>query len=114
FLPLSLLFNEGAHAGFRRFRAGTPTFALEALFDLTDCAVFADVATRYGAACFRRDAVTRLPVPCFRGRSGAWRRSWAAPLAGAEGPFAVADAAAELERLRALPRIPVADRKSVV
>src|SRR5205823_8729285 len=99
---------DGAHAGFRRFRAGTASFALETLFDLTGCAVFAGVATRYGAACFRRDAATRLPVPCFRGRPGAWRQSWAAPLAGPDGPFAVADTAAALQQLRALPRIPVA------
>src|SRR5947209_1193531 len=51
FLPLSLLFNDGAHAGFRHFRAGDTTFALEALFDLTDSGAFAGVATRYGAAC---------------------------------------------------------------
>lgn len=108
FLPLSLVFNDGAHAGFRRFRAGDASFALEAIFDLTACDVFAGIATRYGAGRFRRDALTCPPVPCFRGRPGAWRRSWAAPLAGPDGPFAVADTAAELERLRAVPRIPVA------
>jgi hypothetical protein len=108
FLPMSLLFNDGAHAGFRRFRAGETTFALEAFFDLTDSGAFPGMATRYGAACFRRDAATRLPVPCVRGLPAAWRRSWAAPLTGPDGPFAVADTAAELERLRSVPRIAVA------
>jgi hypothetical protein len=106
-LPLSLLTGDGAHAGFRAWRAGGVPFALEAVFDCDGVDVFPGVATRYGAARFRRDAAPHWPVPWWRWRAGGWVRGWAAPPDAPDGPLAVADEPAALAGLRDRPRIAV-------
>jgi hypothetical protein len=105
FLPLSLLTGDGAHDGFRRYRAGSVPFAITEVVDFDGVTVFPGVATRYGVISFCRDAAPCWPVP--------WRRPdgdgarWAAPVDPPDGPLAVADSPAVLDRLRNRPRIAV-------
>jgi hypothetical protein len=105
FLPLSLLTGDGAHAGLRRYCATGAPFAVTEVFDFDGVSAFPGVSTRYGAISFLRDAAPRWPVP--------WRRPtgdeirWAAPIASDEGPLAVAESPAALNRLRDRPRIVV-------
>jgi len=89
YIPLSLLLNEGAHAGFRRFQTGGVGFALRKLYDFEGVEVFPGIATRYGAAHFQRDAVTSYPVPCLAFDNSRWRRHWAAPLFERSGALSV-------------------------
>jgi hypothetical protein len=105
FLPLSLLTGDGAHSGFRRYRAGSVSFAVKEAFDLTGIPVFPGVATRYGAIRFLRDASPCWPVPWRRLESHDSR--WAAPVDGADAPLAIADSPEALGRLRDRPRIAV-------
>jgi hypothetical protein len=105
FLPLSLLTGDTAHTGFRRYQAAGAQFAVTGVVDFTAIPAFPGVATRYGAISFRRDVPPHWPVP--------WRHldpsvcRWAAPIDDADGPLAVAEAPAALDRLRERPRIAV-------
>lgn len=101
FLPLSLLLNDGAHAGFRRGSARGVPFAVERVYDCTGLGVFPGVATRYGLVLFRRDRQTRFPVAFLAGG----HLHWAAPLDSPAGPWAVCADAERLTALRHLPRI---------
>jgi SAM-dependent methyltransferase len=105
FLPLSLLTGDAAHAGFRRYVAAGVPFAITDVVDLSGMGVFPGVATRYGAVSFQRDAETCWPIP-WRVLDGPGSR-WARPLDDADGPLAVADSQAILDRLRNRPRIAV-------
>ena len=105
FLPQSLLTGDGAHAGFRGNCAACVPFAVTAVFDFSGIPVFSGVATRYGAVLFRRDTQPQWPIP-WRQMAGR-RLRWAAPVDRPDGPLAVADTPAALERLRNRPRIPV-------
>jgi hypothetical protein len=105
FLPLSLLTGDGAHAGFRRYRAGDMPFAVTTVFDFDGVEVFPGVATRYGAVLFRRDRLPSWPAPWEQ--VGGHVRRVAAPIDGADGPLAVADSPGELDRLRDRLRIAV-------
>lgn len=91
FLPLSLLLNEGAHAGFRRFDINGVKFAVTEFFDFDGVEVFTGVATRYGAAHFKRDADTRFPIPCYTLTNSRWRRSWAGPVFDKSGPMSIVE-----------------------
>ena len=82
-LPLSLFGNDGAHAGFRRFQAGDVPFAPLRVYDLTGAGVFPGVATRYGAAVFRRGEGSAGPIRCDRFDGGRWRTGWLRPVGGA-------------------------------
>lgn len=107
FLPLSLLIGDGAHAGFRRYRAGAAEFALTQAFAFGDIPVFPGVSTRYGAMFFRRDASPTWPVPWNVHRNGAWVRHWTAPIDGPNGALATARDRRSLEQLKLRPRIAV-------
>jgi hypothetical protein len=102
-LPLSLLTGDVAHAGFRRYGAGGTSFAIREVTDLTGASVFPGVATRYGAVTFRRDERPRWPVRWLAAAEPNSR--WAAPVDGPDGPLAVADSPAALDRLKNRPRI---------
>jgi hypothetical protein len=101
YLPLSLLTGDGAHAGFRQYAS----FAVTAVFDFAGVTAFPGVATRYGAILLQRDAVPRWPIP-WHSMDGNSTRS-AAPVDRADGPLAIANDAAALDRLRDRPRIEV-------
>ena len=103
FLPLSLLTGDGAHAGFRRYHAAGVPFAITGVYDFAGVTVFPGVATRYGAVTLRRDGAPHWPI-MWRQVDGDVSR-WAGPLDDANGPLAVADSPAMLDRLRQRPRI---------
>jgi hypothetical protein len=89
FVPLSLFLNEGAHSGFRQFNALDVRFSVGELIDLDGTGAFPGIATRYGAARFRRDVLQHYPIPCIRYESGRWRRSWAAPVREDHGALSI-------------------------
>lgn len=89
FIPLSLLLNEGAHSGFRRFTAKGVNFALEEFFDFDGIDVFPGVATRYGVAHFKRDTHTRYPIRCHYLDNSSWKPLWASPTFDRFGPLSI-------------------------
>lgn len=89
FIPLSILLNEGAHEGFRKFDVNGVKFALMEFFDFNGIEVFPDIATRYGAVHFQRDTATRYPVRCYALENSRWRRSWAGPVFDQSGALSI-------------------------
>lgn len=111
FLPLSLLIGDGAHAGFRRYRAGDAAFALTQAFAFGDIQVFPGVSTRFGAMFFRRDVSPSWPVPWNVHRNGAWVQQLAAPIEASNGALATARDQHALEQLKLRPRIVMESRQ---
>ena len=89
FIPLSMFFNNGANDRFRPFPASSHRYRVVTLWDFGREAVFAGVATRFGAVLFDRERPQTWPVetrvrsdggwtPCYSTasdrRSGAWLR----------------------------------------
>jgi hypothetical protein len=89
FIPLSLLLNEGAHSGFRRFTAKGVSFGLREFFDFDGIEVFPGVATRYGVAHFKRDMQTEYPVPYYYLDDSRWKHLWATPTFENFGPLSI-------------------------
>lgn len=87
FAPLSILLNDGAHAGFRRFRCRETVYALDQVCDFGRERVFPEVGTRYGLLSFTRDKKTRYPLPYHRLEGGCWREYAAEPLLDPNAPL---------------------------
>ena len=66
YVPLSLFFGDGAHSGFRNYRANHRNFAVDTVYEWTTTKVFEGVSTAYGCARFRGDTEQRFPVTYFR------------------------------------------------
>lgn len=66
YVPLSLFFGDGAHSGFRNYRANHRNFAVDTVYEWTTTKVFKSVSTAYGCARFRGDTEQRFPVTYFR------------------------------------------------
>ena len=107
FLPLSLFQNDGAHSGFRRYSIGDTTFRPTEIWAFTETKVFPEVATRFGAVRFERDAVARFPVPYRVESGGGWIKRFAAPVGDANAPLAVFDSVLEFEQTPNLSLIEV-------
>jgi hypothetical protein len=107
FLPLSLFQNDGAHSGFRRYAIGSTTFRPVEMWAFTESEVFPEIATRFGAARFERDAVASYPIPYHVESGDRWIQHFAAPLGDANAPLAVFDSALEFEQTPRLTMIEV-------
>lgn len=98
FLPLSLFQNDGAHSAFRRYSIGDTTFRPTKIWAFTETKVFPDVATRFGAVWFERDAVANYPIPYRVESRAGWTDCVAAPVGDANAPLAVFKTAIEFEQ----------------
>lgn len=66
YLPLSLFFGDGAHCGFRNYRANHRNFAVDTVYEFTTTKVFKGVSTAYGCARFQADTHQQFPVAYFK------------------------------------------------
>ncbi len=106
YLPLSLFFGDGAHSGFRNYRANQRHFAVGPVYEFTTTKVFEGVSTAYGCARFRGDTEQRFPVTYFKEHRDApvgessrsrqffanratWREQKAVPLKNRDDPWRV-------------------------
>jgi hypothetical protein len=65
YLPLSLLFNEGANNLFRRFQTNKNQFSVYEIYDLTNCNVFQKkIGTKYGMIVFQ-NSLQHWPIKFF-------------------------------------------------
>ncbi len=111
FLPLSLFQNDGAHSGFRRYSIGDTTFRPTGIWAFNETKVFPDVATRFGAVRFERDAVASYPIPYQVESGSGWTKRFAAPIGNANAPLAVFDSALEFEQTPRLTSIAVRENQ---
>jgi hypothetical protein len=72
FIPLSMFFNSGANDRFRPFPASAHRYRVVRLWDFGREAVFAGVATRFGAALFDRKGPQTWPVETRVRSGGGW------------------------------------------
>ena len=80
YLPISLFFGDGAHNGFRNYRANQRDFAVDTVYEFTSTKVFEGVGTSYCCAKFRCDTRQTFPVTYFRELDGKWTAHKAVPL----------------------------------
>ena len=97
YLPISLFFGDGAHSGFRDYRAkdsqngvdSRRDFAVDVVYEFTSTKVFEGVGTSYCCARFRGDARQDFPVSYFRELDGKWIEHKALPLKNLTDPWRV-------------------------
>jgi hypothetical protein len=111
FLPLSLFQNDGAHSGFRRYSIGDTTYRPTKIWSFTETAVFPEVATRFGAVHFERNAAARYPIPYRVELGGEWTERFAAPVGEANAPLAVFGSAIEFEEAPRLTKLTVRENQ---
>ena len=114
YLPLSLFFGDGAHCGFRNYRANHRNFAVDTVYEWTTTKVFEGVSTAYGCARFRGDTEQRFPVTYFKEHRDAsvgepshsqhafanrvhWREQKAVPLKNRDDPWRVVQTLEEIK-----------------
>ena len=98
YLPLSLFFGDGAHRGFRDYRANQRDFAVDTVYEFSETQVFEGVNTSYCCAEFRCDTRQTFPVSYFRESHGKWTERKAVPFKDSADPWRVVQNANELNR----------------
>ena len=109
FVPLSLFQNDGAHSGFRRYSIGDATFRPTEIWAFTESKVFPEVATRFGAVRFERDAVASYPIPYRIECGDGWIQRLAAPVGEPSAPLSVFDSSDEFQQMSSFSMIEVRD-----
>ena len=97
YLPTSLFFGDGAHSGFRNYRAkdsrnGVDShrdFAVDTVYEFTSTKVFEGVGTSYCCARFRVDTRQDFPISYFRELDGEWIEHKALPLKAPTDPWRI-------------------------
>lgn len=89
YLPLSLFFGDGAHRGFRNYRANQRDFAVDTVYEFTTTRVFEGVNTSYCCAKFRCDTRQTFPVSYLRESHGKWTEHKTVPLKDSADPWRV-------------------------
>ena len=97
YLPTSLFFGDGAHSGFRNYRAkdsrngvdSRRDFAVDTVYEFTSTKVFKGVGTSYCCAKFRADKPQEFPVSYFRELDGEWVEHKALPLKNPTDPWRI-------------------------
>ena len=106
YIPTSLFFGEGAHSGFRSYRARSAlngvdacrNFAVDTVYEFTSTKVFDGVGTSYCCAKFRVDTRQDFPVSYFRESDSEWVAHKALPLKDTTDPWRVAQNLDELNK----------------
>ena len=97
YLPTSLFFGDGAHSGFRNYRAKSTQnsvdsrrdFAVDTVYEFTSTKVFEGVGTSYCCAKFRADKPQEFPIPYFRELDREWVEHKALPLKNPTDPWRI-------------------------
>ena len=97
YLPTSLFFGDGAHSGFRNYRAkdsrnGVDShrdFAVDTVYEFTSTKVFEGVGTSYCCARFRGNTRQDFPISYFRELEGEWVEHKALPLKAPTDPWRI-------------------------
>ena len=97
YLPTSLFFGDGAHNGFRNYRAKNwrngvdfhRDFTVDTVYEFTSTKVFDGVATSYCCAKFRGDTRQDFPIPYFKEVNDKWIEHKALPLRKPTDPWRI-------------------------
>ncbi len=109
FIPLSLLFNEGAHNRFRRGNLNKGSFRFTEIRDFGQVRVFPEVSTRCGFTVIEKSASAlyvppedgNREIPCFLLREdGGWIPKSASPVSGPGSAYAVNDGSSPPPRIK--------------
>ncbi len=97
YLPISLFFGDGAHSGFRNYRAKAALngvnsyrdFAVDIVYEFTSTKVFEGVGTSYCCTRFRGDTRQDFPISYYREIDGEWVEHKALPLKESTDPWRI-------------------------
>ncbi len=89
YLPTSLFFGDGAHAGFRNYQADNRMYAIDSVYEFTTTKVFNGVSTAYCCAKFRIDTKQKFPLTYFKEVDGKWIEHKALPFNGRTDPLRI-------------------------
>ncbi len=73
FTPLSILFNDGAHEGFRQFQ----NFCIDNIYDFNNEPVFENIGTRYGFISLTKNKKQKLPITSYLYEKSKWQKTYA-------------------------------------
>ncbi len=96
YLPTSLFFGDGAHNGFRNYKANSRNFSIETVYEFNSSQVFEGVNTSYCCAKFEVDSQQLFPIPYFKENSKDWSEHKAAPLEKPDDPWRIVKDLADL------------------
>ena len=110
YIPTSLFFGDGAHSGFRDYRArhsrntadAYRDFAVDTVYEFPSGKVFEGISTSYCCARFRTDTRQDFPVLYFRELAGEWVAHKAMPFKDLTGPWRIVRDLDELKKMAAL------------
>ena len=97
YLPTSLFFGDGAHNGFRNYRAKAALnginsyrdFAVDTVYEFTSTKVFESIGTSYCCTRFRGDTRQDFPISYYREMDGEWVEHKALPLKESTDPWRI-------------------------
>ena len=72
FVPLSILFNDGANDQVRPYPSSNHSYAISSVWDFQEEKIFEDIATRYGAVDFVKGLKQTWPVKTWVLKNGGW------------------------------------------
>ncbi len=89
YLPTSLFFGDGAHAGFRNYHANQRMFTIDSVHEFTTTKVFNGVSTAYCCAKFQIDTKQKFPLTYFKEVDGKWIEHQAGPFKNSTDPWRI-------------------------
>ena len=89
FAPLSLFTGDGAHTGFRDYRAFDSDFSVTKVFEFRKTKIFHGIGTAYCCASFLKGKKQSFPVQYFRELDRSWEEKKAFPLKSLSDPWRI-------------------------
>ena len=89
YLPSSLFFGDGAHAGFRNYQANKRAFSIDLVYEFTNTEVFEGVKKSYCCGKIQIDSQQTFPIPYFRELDENWDEHIASPLKHPDDPWRI-------------------------
>ncbi len=89
YLPTSLFFGDGAHAGFRDYQANKRRFSIDTVYEFTNTEVFEGIRKSYCCGKIQIDSQQTFPISYFREIDENWDEHIASPLNNSDDPWRI-------------------------
>ncbi|MYI93613.1 SAM-dependent DNA methyltransferase [Candidatus Poribacteria bacterium] len=89
YLPTSLFFGDGAHAGFRDYSANKRRFSIDTVYEFTNTEVFGGIQKSYCCGKIQIDSRQTFPIPYYKEMDEKWDEHIASPLKYPDDPWRI-------------------------